>query len=387
MREETKYKSLYLTRNWAEFIFYIYLPLYLKNLNYSGTMIGTILSFSPLLIVIALPVWGKVENIIERKYIIIIAAALTVTMQYFLIIPSSFVIIASLTVLYSFVRAPLYPSIDSIATIYCIEKKLEFSSLRAWGSFGYLLAVLLGGVLFDYVAFIWIVLLSTVLFVALIYSSAAIQPLEVDADKLARRNRKGSLKQLLMNPFFVKFLIAQVLCYTAICVNNVFDILYLTNRGVATSVFGLISMARISFEIVCFKYIRRSNFSYKTLFAAVPVMMLTQSVLYFFRAPIIMLFSTVIFTGTAIGIIIYLNNKYIGQIVRPKNITLATYVTAIVQNLSIAIFTFFGGMVYDLLGPNNIYLFTGISFTIGFVFIAIFINKTGRYTIVKYYDD
>lgn len=386
MQEVNKYKSIYFTRNLGEFIFYIYLPLFLKNMNYSGTMIGTILSFSPLFLVLALPIWGKIENIISRKHIIIIAAAMTVVMQYFLIIPSNFIIIASLTVVYSLVRAPLYPSIDSMATLYCIEEKIEFASLRSWGSFGYLIAVVVGGFLFDKYHFLLIVLISTALLILLMYSTASIKPLQVDADKIKGMRRRGNIKQLFRNPFFVKFIIAQILCYTAICVNNIFDILYLTDRGLATYLFGIITMGRISVEILCFKFIRKLNFSYKTLFAAVPLLMLVQSILYFFNAPILSVIAIVFCSGIAIGIIIYLNNKYIAQIVRPKNITMATYVTALIQNLSVAVMTFFGGLVFDAFGIRFIYLITGISFVIGFVFIILFINKTGKYTIVKYYD-
>ncbi len=69
MNERSRYKTLYFTRNFGEFIFYNYLALYLKNLNYSGAMIGTLLSFAPLFLVLALPFWGKVENRIPRRFI------------------------------------------------------------------------------------------------------------------------------------------------------------------------------------------------------------------------------------------------------------------------------------------------------------------------------
>ena len=386
MQEKNKYRALYFTRNLGEFIFYIYLSKYLMNLDYSGTMIGTVLSFSPLFIVITLPVWGRIESVISRKHIIILAASMTLIMQYFLIIPTAFPVIVMFTIIYSFVRAPLYPSIDSMSTLYCIENNIEFSSVRSWGSLGYLIAVGVGGFLFDRVHFFWILVVSTFVFFAMFFFTAKIRPLGVDADKLVSQKKKGATKQILKNPFYIKFIIAQILCYTAINVNNGFDILYLTERGAPTYLFGIFTVGRIVFELLLFRVINKTNFSYKTLFAAVPVLMLVQCVLYFFEAPIEYFFGMIIFNGTAIGIIIYLNNKYIAQIVSPKNITRATYITAIVQNLSIAIFLFFAGLIYDNLGAKYIYMTTGIFFIIGFIFIMLFIKKTGKYTIVKYYD-
>jgi len=349
-------------------------------------MIGTILSFSPLFIVLTLPVWGKVEKIIDRRFLIIIAAAMTLTMEYFLVIPKTFTVIAIITIIYSFVRAPLYPSIDSMTTIYCLEKNVEFSTIRGWGSLGYLIAVGIGGLIFDKLGFYYVLIISTIIFMGLFYSTAKINPLVLDNDKKSERKQKGNLKQIIKNPFFVKFIIAQVLTYTALNINTGFDILYLSYRNAPTYIYSLYTMGRIGFEILCFKFIRKTKFSYKTLFAVIPVLLLLQSILYFIEAPIYTIFFLMATTGTAVGIIIYINNKYISQIVRPKNITLATYITALIQNLTIAVFTFLGGIILDNSGAKYIYLATGIFFIAGFIFIIFFIKKTGRYTVMKYYD-
>ena len=387
MDEQKRYKTLYFTRNFGEFIFYNYLALYLKNLNYSGAMIGTLLSFSPLLLVLALPFWGKVENRIPRRFILVIAGSLTLFMEYFFLFPTPFIVVTAITVIFSFVRAPMYPSIDSMATLYAIEENIEFSSLRSWGSLGYLLAVFMGGIFFDKIGFYWFAIISTTGLGAMIYTAFRIKPLHLDKDKHEIPDRsQGNLRQLFKNPFFISFIIAQILCFAPLNINTDFDLLYLSDRGYPAYYYGFYTVGRVGVEIICIKLISKVKLSYKTLFAAVPVLLLAHSVTFFLNAPVLCLLAIMLTSGTAVGIILFLNNKYIGQIVRPKNITLATYVTVIVQNIFIALYTFMAGFIMDKWGTNYIYLCTAVFFIISFLFIVFFIKKTGKYTIVKYYD-
>jgi MFS family permease len=354
-------------------------------------MIGTLLSFAPLFLVLTLPFWGKVENRIPRRFILVIAGSLTLIIEYLFLLPMPFIVVTVITIVFSFVRAPMYPSIDSMATLYAIEENIEFSSLRVWGSFGYLIAIFSGGLLFDKIEFFWLAIISTLGLGLMIYTAFRIRPLHLDTEKHDIPERShGNIKQLLKNPFFLSFLIAQILCFAPLNINTGFDLLYLSDRGYPAYYYGIYTVGRVGMEIVCIKLIikllNKVNISYKTLFAAVPLLFLIHSFAFFFRIPVYCLLVIMVTTGVAVGIILFLNNKYIGQIVRPKNITLATYVTVIVQNIFIALYTFLAGLVMDRWGIKYIYLCTSVFFIVGFIYIILFVKKTGKYTIVKYYD-
>lgn len=383
MAERNKYKMLFFTRYFAEFTFYSFLSLYLKNEGYSGTKIGTVLSFSPLLFVLALPLWNKFDNGGFRNKLIVVAAAMTVAFQFLFLIPMPFILVSVITILYSISRAPFSPSIDSMSYIYSLENNYEYSKLRSFGSIGFIVAVIIGSFLFDSVGFKWMIMLSAVIFAGFSLTSLSLKPLTLDNTK---DEKKGDYKQLFKNSLFVKFLIAQVLCFAMMNINNTYELLYMNSRNIKTYYYGLYSFVRVLFEIVMLILLTKSTKSYKLWFMVVPILLIGQSGIYFFNAPFIMLFLGAIVAGSASGIIIFLNNKYIVKIVRPKNITIATYITVIVQNLSLALFVFIAGIVYDKLSINHIYLFSGISLVGSTLFILFFFKNVYPSTIIERKD-
>lgn len=372
MREKNKYKILYLSRYIAEFLFYSVFPLYLKKLSYSGTQIGLILSLSPLLLVMALPFWSRFDSGSARKKVLIIAAVSTIALQIVLSVPMQFVFFALFAALYAIFKAPFYPSIDALATIYSMENKIEYSSLRAFGSLGYIIAVVVATSLIDRVSFVWLLSLSTALFLILILSTISLKPLQSD---IIKGEDKSNLKLLFKNHYFIIFLIAQVFVFSTFMINCGFDLLYLDSRGVSPAFFGISTIGRVSIEIISFFILVKLKIPYKKMFVILPAFFLVQSILYFFTVNIYIILTITMLTGFPGGALFYLNNKYIARIVRIKNITKATYITAIVQNLFIAIFTFLSGIIIDHIGIRYIYLFTGCSFIFSIPFIAIFFKN------------
>lgn len=364
-----------MSRYTAEFLFYSVFPLYLKRLGYNGTQIGTILSFAPLLLVLALPIWSRFDGGNSRKKVLIIAAVVTVILQAVLSLPLPYCVFIMMAVLYSIFRAPFYPSIDSMATIFALENNLEYSSLRAYGSLGYIVGVVLGTAMLDTAGFLWILVLSTVIFTALMITSYSLKPLSVDKSVEA----KGDIKLLFTNFRFLMFLIAQILIYAMFILNNNYDLLYLDFRGVKSYYFGIMTLLRVSIEILMLNYLARlKKLNFKTLFMIVPFLFILQSSMYYFNMPVYLTMASSVLTGVPGAIMIFLQNKYISRIVRPKNITMATYITALVQNLFIGIFTLLAGIIMDKTGINNIYLFSGISFVISVFFVSVFIKDTGK---------
>lgn len=381
MQEKSKYKVLYLSRYLGESLFYSVFPLYLKRLNYTGTQIGTILSFSPLFLVLALPFWGKFDSGGARKKVLIVAALFTIMFQVILSIPLPYLVFAMFAIFYAIFKAPFYPSIDSMATLFAIENNSEFSALRAFGSLGYLLATVLGAIMIDSVPFKWILFCSTCFFIVLMVTSYSLKPLKTDCPKSSKI--KGNYKELFTNFNFIMFLIAQVLVYTMFIINCNFELLYLDYRGAPSYYFGLTTLGRVGFEILSFNILIRIKLSFKKMFVFVPFLFILQSSLFFFKVPIAMIIPATMLTGFSGGVLIYLNNKYISKIVRPENITIATYTTVMMQNIFIALFLFLGGIIVDKLGINFVYLITGISFSLAVAFISVFIKNLSRNTFVN----
>ena len=372
MQEKNKYRLLYVSRYLGEFLFYCVFPLYLKNLNYSGTIIGTILSFSPFLLAFALPFWSKFDDGNARKIVLIIAAVLTTVMEFLLAVPFDILPIVIITIIYSIVKAPFIPSVDSMVTLYALEKNIEFSSMRTYGSLGFTISYVIATIVFDKIDFLWIVVLSALFFIVMIIITITLHPLSIDKNNL--KKKKGSFKVLLKNYNFITFAITQILVVAPFLINVNFSILYLDYRGYATYLLGLITVGRVGIEMFFFSIASKLKMSYKKMFLFMPIFFIIQSFFYYLNVslPLIIIFT--IITGFSSGSMVFLSNKYIANVVRAENITIATYSITFILYLFIGIYTVLGGIVIDYLGINYIYLFTGILFIISIIFIMVFIK-------------
>lgn len=372
MHESKKYQALYFTRFIGEFIFYSLLTIYLKDNGFNGTEVGTLLSFSPFILAFSQPLWATIDKGKSRKILILCAGIIIIVLEFVLTYSKTFTFLAIIMVLYSIIRAPLTPSLDAMTTVYCVENKKDYSSFRAFGSIGFIVAMLVGSYLYGKVHFIYLVIISSVFFTLFIAVTIFIKPLDIDSDK----EKNHDYKQLFKNKEFIKFLIAQILCFATLMLNNAYDILYLDYRGLNTALFGVTTLIRVGFETLALMLLRKAKTAlYKLFFVLMPFLMIIQSLIYYFEAPVYTLFIVVIFSGFASGIVIFLNNKYIARIVRPRNITVATYITVMVQNVFIAVYLLLGGMVIDYIGIKYIYLFTAVIFVIAIVFLSIFFKK------------
>ncbi|HOO22421.1 MAG TPA: MFS transporter [Clostridia bacterium] len=372
MRENTKYQALYATRFMGEFVFYSLLAIYLKDSGFSGSKIGALLSFSPFILALSQPVWSMIDHGKTRKILIITAAALIIALEFSIVYAKTFSILVVVMVLYSIIRAPIAPSLDAMTTIYCVENNTEYAVFRYMGSVGFIIALLGGSFLYGKVDFVYLVIISAVFFTVFIVFSLTVKPLDLDKAK----REKPNLKLLFTNRDFIVFLIAEILCFGTLQLNNGFDILYIQYRGLKTSLYGITTLIRVGSEVITLLFLRRLKPNqYKLILTLMPVFVIAQSLIYFLNAPVFTIFLVMVFAGTASGIIIFLTNKYIAMIVRPINITAATYITCIAQNLASATFLVLGGIIMDKLGINYIYFVTGIIFVAAAVFVALFVRK------------
>ncbi|NCA92650.1 MFS transporter [bacterium] len=372
MREDKRYKLIYFTRFLGEFIFSILLTIFLKDRGFSGVKLGTLLSFSPFILALSLPLWALIDKGRSRKMLVIAASAMLIILELLIYKTQSFAVVAILMVFYSISRAPLSPSLDSMTTVYCIENKKEFSSFRIFGSVGYILAILIGSYLYEKLDFIYIIFTSIIFLSGFIITSIFTKALDIDKVNKHISEEKHDFKLLFTNKAFIVFLIAQLLCAAVLMLNNSYEIIYLQYRGVPTSQFGVTTLIRVTSEILALLLLRKIKPNFKLFYILIPLMILPQSIIYFSDAPIYTLYLVVITAGAASGFQIFLNNKYISHIVSPRNITIATYSITMLQNIFTALYILLGGVIIDHAGIKYVYLCSGIMFIIAAIFITIF---------------
>jgi len=373
MREIIKYKTIYFSRYFGEFIFYSLLTVYLKDKGFSGTQVGAVLSFAPIILALSLPLWLLFDNGKSRKLLVLTSVFLIIGLEFSLLYIKAFSFLAAVMVIYSVSRAPLSSSLDSMTYVYCIENKKQYSAIRIYGSAGYIAAMLLGSYLYKRIDFIWIAVISTAILLSFVAFFMRSAPLAID--KQSSQPGDYDLKLLFRNKPFLLFLAIQTGLNAFLNVNCSYDILYQQSRGMDTSMFGITTLVRVTAEIIVLFLLQKKKIPFRYLYLSVPFLVMTQSIAYFFSAPVWSLFIVLVFAGAASGILIYLSSRYISIIVRPRNITIANYTLVIVSNLGMAICLFTGGVIMDVLSINYIYLFSGIAFALSSFVVAAFVHK------------
>jgi len=127
-----------------------FLPPYLGRLGLSGTQIGVVLSFSPVMVLFTPMLWGYLADRLRRELLILrltIAGALITMCALFF--AGDFWSVAVAMLLYAMFAGPV-ASLTDAATIGVLERtKGDYAKVRLFGSAGFVIAALVAGALTD----------------------------------------------------------------------------------------------------------------------------------------------------------------------------------------------------------------------------------------------
>ena len=141
----------------------VFYNIYLVNNGFSGAQIGSINALYQASVIFILPIWGIVadRNGIRPtlKWLMFASAILVLLLGQMKIFYLAFAYILFLTVFYH----PLGPLADALAVQYShINTKHTYGSFRLWGSLGWAISSILGGIIFTYADLKFVFLVSAV---------------------------------------------------------------------------------------------------------------------------------------------------------------------------------------------------------------------------------
>ncbi|MDR3263582.1 MAG: MFS transporter [Clostridiales bacterium] len=372
MKESLKYRLNYFIYQ-AGVMFFPYIALYLKDAGYNSIQYGAVMSFTPIVIAFTLPFCGLLDKSGKGgKLLAAIFSFVMITAEWLIIGFDTLTAIVTAVFFASAAKAALATSLDNIATVYCIDTGHEFSKLRSFASFGYIAANLAGAFLYDSLGFRAILIISSV---SMLLFAAGRFGVKRSVSDFKYTKKEPDYRLLLKNKAFLLFLAYQIFCFAMLTFNNHYDIIYQKVRELPSYIFGITTMIRVGFEILTFMFLTKTKISYKRMLVAAPVFLIIQSAAYFFWIPTFFIYFLMSFAGIGSGLIIFANNKYLNKIVRPRNITAALYISAVVQNIFTGLATFIGGAAIDIYGIRYLYLGSGILLSAAFLITVLFIKN------------
>jgi MFS transporter, PPP family, 3-phenylpropionic acid transporter len=368
--------GLYAISYMGNAVYGTFMPVYLKDIGLSQTSIATLLSFGPLIAILAQPIWGTIGDRSESKnkvlQLLTLGSAISVLLfplsdQYFYLL-----IIICLT---AFFQSSINPISDAITLEHLSKTKWNFGPIRLAGTIGYaVMSVVFGIIASRNINSIFIVFTVIMLLTLLICTKLP----KVKGHQTSKN--KVSLLVLLKNRKLLLYITINFMIQVTLGYYYAFFPIYYKQLGADNSLLGwsmLVSaISEIPFLLFGHKITQRFG---------IPVVLLGAAffagirwlLLYLVHNPFMVLpmqlFHGVIFIVLSVTLAIFINQEV------PKELKASGQTINGLISLGLAriIGSIAGGVASDYLGMRQVFLYNGVFAFITFiVFSWIFLKES-----------
>ena len=335
---------------------------YLDYIGFSGTQIGIVTAVGTAASIPAGLIWGKLYA--ECNYGKRVIALLCIMAASFAILSLSINTFILFTIVYAFIyffQGPVMGLCDAMV----MEEKLEFSTIRLFGSVGYAVAVFAGGRIGEHLGLEYIFILYAVVF--LLAAIVAMSIHEVDHKSVETIKTEGKYARLLKEKKYVKMVTAGFFIIGANVANNTyFGFLYRDGGGTIAGiglVFFLMTLSEAPFMRIAPKLANKVTAEKLILYA-----MILSIARYFWFSTGPSSTSLIIFffiQGIVNGFILVEFIKRLSKYVKDDLVGLAMPTFYSITTGSTIICNYFGGIALDHFGSTGVYSFFTLYSLIG----------------------
>ncbi len=223
------------------------------------------MSLSEIGIILALPVWLRivvnpvvtagVDRIGKRKLSLIVLSGLTLLSYQLYFLTDSFWAISAVAVLVGLTQTSIMPIGDNITLIIARYSRVNYGTVRVWGSVSFVFAAYVLGWLLD-TGGESTILIAIVLAVALVFFACFLLP---DIRPPKPKNRNHSALTLMKHPLFLIFIAGIGLSLASHGVLYGFASIYWQSLGIDGTTIGLYWAISVIAEIILFAMARKVN--------------------------------------------------------------------------------------------------------------------------------
>lgn len=231
-----------------------YWTLYLESLSFSVIEIGQLMAIFLATKIVAPSVWGWLADVTSQPIRVIRVGALLSAIFFALIfVETSFLSVLVMMVTFSFFRNAILPQMEAITLSHLQQELARYSNIRLWGSVGFLLAVLLLGILIDQYSVKLVPLIILSLLLALWLSTLFVSGPPPFRDQSSQR---GLLK-LLKKPNVMVFFLVGFLMQLSHGPYYTFYSIYMVELGYNNTLIGMLWNLGVVAEIGIFWIMHR----------------------------------------------------------------------------------------------------------------------------------
>ncbi len=377
-------KFIFFIRYLADALFYVYPALYLASIGISEGMTGTILSLTTITGLILNPIWSVVvkNNKVSRILLFLLSILEGVMIIIYGNVSSVYGIMA-LTCLLAVVASPYYNILDGYAAQLCDKYAKEYSRIRVMGSTAYFVALILSGVLLDFLGFKTLFYISGSIFIITGILTSFLERFEIKLEN--KEEKKRNYKAIIKNKWFILF--ALTFCFTGyltLTTDSFISLVFTKVKGLTSGQYSLIHAGAILTEIITIYSLGRlkRNVNLNKLFLiAGLILFLRPFIISFTELPTFVLMLGTWIRGIGWGMMLFVALKIIMRLVGLENTTTACIIVGVFQSLFQFVMSNVIGYSIEYVGYRWPFLIISFVILLSTLFYVLILLKNNRFNI------
>jgi len=212
-----------------------YWGLFLQNRGFDAIEIGQLMAILMATKIVAPNIWGWLgDHLGHRMLIVRVASLLSMIVFAAMFVSDSFWAIAGVMILYSFFWNASLPQFEAITFTYLKEKVARYARIRVWGSVGFIVTVVMLGVLVDRMGTEVVLPVVMLIFVSIWLSSLTVR----DPDPQPHPEKQESLWTVLRKPAILAFFAAVFLMQMSHGPYYAFYSIFMEDHGYSKTLIG-----------------------------------------------------------------------------------------------------------------------------------------------------
>ncbi len=359
-------------------VYLTFMPVYLNHIGLSKTAIATLLSFGPLVAILAQPVWGgigdrsKTKNLVLQ--ILLLGSSLSVLLFY---VSNEYFYLMVIICLVAFFQTSVYPLSDAITLEYVSKTNWNFGPIRLAGTIGFaIMSVGFGLIAQKQIESIFVVYSLIMLFSLLIcYKLPRVKGHQ-------STGRKVSIFVLLKNRKLVIFLLLSFIVQITLGYYYAFFPIYYREMGATNTLLGwsmvFSALSEIPFLLFAHKIIKK--FGIPTVLLATAFFAGVRWIFFYFvQNPYIVLpiqmLHGVIFIVLAVTMAMYINEEVPIEL-KASGQTMYGLISLGVARI---VGSIVGGVASEYFGLRDVFLYSAIVAFVTFIVFAIVFLREFNY--------
>ena len=373
--ETSKYKLLSLLRYLGDGFFYPFFALYLAHRGYNETRIGFLLSICPFFAIILNPLYSKFcKNVNVAKKCLGVISILEGIAIILIAYTTSYNLMIAFVILLGIFGCCHYGLLDALTSVYSDSANINYSSIRVYGSFAYILATSIGGIVVQHISFDAAFIIAMILF-----SLSGINYLllkKIDIKDKEENLEKIRLKDILSNGEYIFFAFLYCFLLGTITSTDYFFSTYLESRGMQASEYGFIFSYFVTFEVVLLIVFNKCNrkLSSNLLMVIAAISLIIRMIANYLYLPLVLIIILSGLRGVAYACILHVSYQRVINILGENKATLGIMIMTLLYATYVFAFNNINGYVITNYSYQTFYIVNAfIAFLI--IIMSLFLFK------------